>query len=203
MTIHKHDIIKRYLSYGGGVNSTALMLLLEQQGLKFESIFVDHGVDYPWTYEYVKYLQAEGHPITVIKPCVDGCHTIEEYWLKYRTPPTRTNRWCTWKFKIEPFLNYIKHPAIVYVGISADERERRRRSYPGIEDVTIEHPLIDLGIDRLECERMILRAGLKLPRKSGCWCCPFHPETGETMRIFGYHDLLERRKRLEKINQQS
>ena len=45
--------MKEYLSFGGGVNSTALMLLLLDEGIEFESVFVNHGGDYPETYEYV------------------------------------------------------------------------------------------------------------------------------------------------------
>jgi len=46
--------IQAYLSHGMGVNSTALMLLLEDQGVEFESIFVNHGGDFPETYEYLE-----------------------------------------------------------------------------------------------------------------------------------------------------
>jgi len=41
--------MRKYLSHGVGVNSTALMLLLEDEGVEFESVFVDHGGDYPET----------------------------------------------------------------------------------------------------------------------------------------------------------
>jgi len=39
--------MKNYLSHGMGVNSTALMLLLADEGIEFESVFVYHGGDYP------------------------------------------------------------------------------------------------------------------------------------------------------------
>ena len=37
--------MKTYLSYGGGVNSTAMLLMLHKEGWEFESIYVDHGCD--------------------------------------------------------------------------------------------------------------------------------------------------------------
>jgi len=40
-------LMKKYLSYGGGVDSTAMMLMLLDQGEEFEAIFVDHETDYP------------------------------------------------------------------------------------------------------------------------------------------------------------
>lgn len=39
--------MNEYLSYGAGVNSTALMLYLLDQGWDGEIIFVDHGGDHP------------------------------------------------------------------------------------------------------------------------------------------------------------
>ena len=47
-----------YLSMGFGVNSVALFLLMERLGMDFEAVFVDHGGDYPETYEYAKYFIA-------------------------------------------------------------------------------------------------------------------------------------------------
>ena len=52
--------MKKYLSHGMGVNSRALMLLLEDEGIEFENVFVNHGGDYPETYEYVIYLKDKG-----------------------------------------------------------------------------------------------------------------------------------------------
>lgn len=62
--------MRTYLSHGMGVNSTALMLLLLDKGQKFESFFIDHGGDYPETYEYLGYLLGQGYDITVLKPNV-------------------------------------------------------------------------------------------------------------------------------------
>tara|TARA_Y100000310_G_C20413341_1_gene683116 strand:+ start:575 stop:817 length:243 start_codon:yes stop_codon:yes gene_type:complete len=59
--------MNKYLSYGGGVNSTAMMILLNEKKIEFESVFVDHGADYPETYKYVDLLKEKGFPITIIK----------------------------------------------------------------------------------------------------------------------------------------
>ncbi len=114
-----------------GVNSTALMLLLEDGGTDFENVFVNHGGDYPETYEYVDYLKNKGYEITVRIPDYLGCHTIEEYALKYNLFPGFKFRWCTGHFKIEPLHKYYKKPCIDYVGIGADE-ERRSELPPAI-----------------------------------------------------------------------
>lgn len=70
---------KEYLSFGGGVNSVALYLLLEQKGVEFEAIFVNHETDYPETYEYVDYLRDQGFKITEIKPNYEGYSKKKDY----------------------------------------------------------------------------------------------------------------------------
>jgi len=53
--------IKKYLSYGGGVNSTAHMILLKKQGIECEAVFADHGGDYPETYEHLEPYYEDGN----------------------------------------------------------------------------------------------------------------------------------------------
>jgi hypothetical protein len=161
---------KKYLSYGGGVNSTALMILLRNKGVEFESVFEDHGGDYPETYAYVEMLQSKGYPITVIEAKVEGLN-LYDYCLKYGILPSRQMRWCTDKFKIRHALSYYERPCIVYLGFDYDEIGRAKPSRDsGIENV---FPLIDEGIDREGCKKIILKAGLPVPKKSGCYFCPF------------------------------
>lgn len=194
--------MRKYLSFGAGVNSTALMLLLEHDGGDFETVFVDHGGDYPETYEYIRYLQKLGHSITVVKPNVGGCSTIEEYCTKYKILPSIWIRWCTEKFKITPITKYFEKPCVCFVGIDAGERNRvikkyRQRAGKGVE---IRYPLLEQGITREECKRIIARAGLKIPRRSGCWLCPYMNRREVRKLYIEYPNLYERRKHLEEIN---
>jgi len=62
--------VKEYLSFGAGVNSVALLLLLQDQGREFESVFSDHRCEYPETYEYLDYLKDLGFEITRLDPKV-------------------------------------------------------------------------------------------------------------------------------------
>jgi len=59
--------MKNYLSMGFRVNSVALYLLMEQLDMEFEAVFIDHGGDWPETYEYARYFIATGRPVTVQK----------------------------------------------------------------------------------------------------------------------------------------
>lgn len=164
--------MKEYLSHGGGVNSTALMILLTKEKREFESIFVDHGGDYPETYEYIEYLQKHGYPITILKPDIGGCVTLEEYCNKHRIKPLRQRRWCSDKFKIRPIRGYIKTPCIMNIGMDAGESHRAVKK-PIKKGVYNQYPLIGANLNRKDCIDIIQTAGLKIPMKSGCWFCPF------------------------------
>ena len=54
--ISDYSVGKNYLSFGGGVNSVALMLWLIDHGIEFEAVFSNHGGDYPETYDYLDML---------------------------------------------------------------------------------------------------------------------------------------------------
>lgn len=61
----------------------------------------------------------------------------------------------------------------VIVGIAADET---RRALPSpAKHYTIKYPLIELGLTRPDCRKIIAEAGLEIPWKSGCVTCPFQP----------------------------
>lgn len=162
--------MKHYLSHGGGVNSTALMLLLKGEGVEFESVFVDHGGDYPETYEYIDYLRSKGFPITILKPDVEGCSTLVEYCQKYTMRPLRQNRWCTDKFKLRVLRSYFKTPSVVYIGIDSGEKHRafKQPLKTGIVNV---YPLVELEITREDCVNIITKAGFTVPSKSCCYIC--------------------------------
>ena len=162
---------KQYLSFGAGVNSVALYLLLKKKGIKFEAVFVNHETDYPETYEYVDYLRKEGFEITEVKPNYEGYSSLYEYCKFRKFLPSIYLRWCTYRFKLQPFWQYIATPCIVHVGISAEEKHRRTQHRK--KGVTCRWLLVEEGINRRECKSIIRHSGLKVPRKSGCWLCPF------------------------------
>lgn len=163
--------MKNYLSFGGGVNSIALYLLMEKMGVEFEAIFVDHGSDWPETYEYLDYFIATGRKITILKPDVEGCDTLLKYCDKYKMLPNRMQRWCTDKFKVRVVYKYVETPCFMNLGIDAGETKRATmNSNKGVEN---RYPLIEACIDRDGCKQLIAAAGLKVPMKSGCFFCPF------------------------------
>ena len=189
------DRMKQYLSFGGGVNSTALLLLLTDRGEEFEAVFVNHGGDYPETYAYVDYLREQGFEITEIIPDVEGYHTIYDYSIAKQILPSFRHRWCTDKFKIRQINNYIQVPCIMFIGFDYGESKRSLES--NLDGVTNLYPLIESKMDRNACVELIKKHDLKIPPKSGCWFCPFMHKI-EIREIFLNHrDLYDKALRME------
>jgi len=171
-----------------GVNSTALMLFLIDQGIEFESVFINHRGDFSETYEYHKYLEGKGYEFTVIDPEVSWkgkWNDIYEYFWNFKSIPLVQYRICTDKFKIRPFYRYIEKPATVYIGYSSDERNRVMKHKPR-RKVKTEYPFLENQISRQMCKDIIRKHGLKVPPPSRCYICPFHQKS-EWKRIMVTH----------------
>jgi hypothetical protein len=167
--------MKHYLSFGAGVNSVALYLLMEDLGMEFEAVFVDHGGDWPETYDYFKYFVETGRPVTVLKPDVEGFSDIYEYYMFKKKVPSLMKRDCTDKFKLRPFYKYVEKPSFIHLGIDAGESHRARlNSKKGIEN---RYLLIEEAIDREGCKELIAAHGLVVPPKSGCYFCMFQKKS--------------------------
>ena len=164
------------LAYGGGVNSTALAVLFVKNGWRGRIAFCDTGAEHPETYDFIfgpfsQWLSKYGMSIDVIGPEFrSGKYRLPLLDLmdKYGMIPSVRQRWCTREYKISPFQRWCKHmglnPDSAMVGISLDESHRRKDKI---------RPLVDLRITRDDCAKIIRSAGLPVPPKSGCVCCPF------------------------------
>ena len=166
--------MRNYLSFGGGVNSVALYLLLMEQGVEFEAVYV-WMPDWPETHEYLMMMEYKGYPVTVIFPARKSyggiCCNLYEYAWDHKMFPQRHPRWCTTEFKVKPLHDYFQKPCFVMLGIDAGESHRAKiGSAQGIEN---RWPLIEHEIDRKGCVEIIKRHGLPVPMKSGCFICPF------------------------------
>jgi hypothetical protein len=99
------------------------------------------------------------------------------------------NRKCTFDFKLKVMDTWLRtrgvtkdRPAITAVGISTDEIQRANRG-KGTPLQNRVHPLLDLGLSRNDCRRLITEAGLPMPPKSSCYFCPFkRPQEFAEMR---------------------
>lgn len=170
-----HEYDGRVVSFGGGVNSVALVLLLVSEGWRGPVVFSDTGTEWPETMDYVslfgEWMAKRGLELTVLGPeWRRGKNQLAliEYCEHYRVTPFPAVRWCTSHWKVEPLQRWCESNGYVYsdmlLGISVDEAHRQPEK---------DRPLVDRGIDRDGCARIIVDAGLPLPRKSGCYLCPF------------------------------
>ena len=163
-----------WLSYGGGINSTALAILLIEnklpQYVPFRVLFSDTGNEKDETYNFIEkefkpYLTKKGVRLEVVKPA----ETVLEQWQRLKVTGSRIIRSCTKNAKIKPINSYINENGggQQLIGIDAGEWHRVRN------DKNKHYPLVDLNIDRKKCVEIIRSAKLSIPTKSGCWCCPF------------------------------
>jgi 3'-phosphoadenosine 5'-phosphosulfate sulfotransferase (PAPS reductase)/FAD synthetase len=164
-------ICPNILSFGAGVNSTAILCLHKQGKVQLDAvIFADTGAEHPETYSYIE---------QVVKPfckeldlpfIIVGSPTLfEDYWNK-KIIPYRLFRSCTDRYKIQPIKKYVKTnygETIIILGIDSGEKHRAKYTEG------FSYPLIELGINREQCKSIIIECGLQIPRKSGCYFCPF------------------------------
>jgi len=193
--------MKNYLSFGGGVNSVAMYLYLLDEKWDFEAVFVDHGTDWPETYEYVDMFKKK-YPLTIIKPD-NGLHgdrynNLYDYALAARFVPTTFFRWCTKEFKVRPIHKYYQKPCFNLLGIDFGESHRARLgSAKGIEN---RYPLIEAEIDRDGCKEIIRKHELPVPMRSGCYICPFQ-RIGQWKELRRRHPcLFQKAVELEEAN---
>lgn len=211
----------RSISYGGGVQSTALLVLAAQQRIDFPLFLMANVGDDSENPSTLRYIEEHARPYAVqhgIELVVldrvkrDGStetllgRLTREGSRSLPIPVRMSNgapgtRSCTADFKIKVIAKELKRrgataaaPATIGIGISVDEihRANNRRTEP---HELITYPLLDLGLRRTDCARVIREAGLPVPPKSSCWFCPFHrPET--------WHDepdLFEKSCQLEEL----
>jgi len=192
------------VSFGGGVNSVAMVIMLAEQGWRGPIVFADPGNEHPETYCYMEYferrfLRPRGLEITRLSPATHshlysnkvqkmGALTLEEYCLTQGIIPLLAVRWCSVEFKRTPLTTWAEANSyeVSCLGITSDEPRRVR------DDPAVRYPLDDAGINRPECYRIIQRAGLDLPRKSGCFFCPGQALTQWRDLWLNYPDLFER-----------
>lgn len=191
----------RVFSFGGGVQSTAALVLATQGRIDYRTfLFSNVGDDseHPDTLAYVNdvampYAKKNGIELIELRHRRrDGDE--ETLYKKLTRPGSRSTgipiylegsgaparRSCTVQFKIERMAVWQRrhgatreNPCITGLGISIDEIHRARTD-SGIDTQILEYPLIDLRLRRSDCVKIISDAGLPVPPKSSCWFCPFH-----------------------------
>lgn len=215
----------RAISYGGGVQSTAMLVLAATGKIDYQlAIFSNVGNDseHPATIRYlhdVAIPYAERHRIELAVLDRTGKGQPTTLWEKLTRDgsrsigiPVRMNntgaparRSCTVDYKVKRVASELKRrgasrndPAVVALGISLDEYQRMRTE-SGIAWEKLDYPLIDLRIDRAACIKIIKDAGLPVPNKSSCFFCPFHSMDHWRNMRKNEPELFEKSVKLERL----
>lgn len=189
----------RVVSYGGGVQSTALLVLAAQRRIPHRTfLFANVGEDseHPDSLRYVREIAApyaEAHDIELVelhKVRKGETDTLRQAisrgrrvipFRRYKDGPPMS-RACTSEWKVGVVAKELKRrgatkasPALVALGISVDEIQRAQDGVdPRNPTQRREYPLLGLGMHRRDCAAAISDAGLPVPPKSSCFFCPFH-----------------------------
>lgn len=192
----------RAFSFGGGQQSVAALVLAAQGRIDFRTfLFANVGSDseQPETLRYFEeYAKpyADRHSIELVELTRVGragprrgeertlLGDLERPDSKSIDIPVHLNgggpgsRKCTDRFKIAVIARELAHrgatadtPAVVGIGISLDEIHRANNR-TRIPHERVVYPLLELGLRRTDCQRIIRAAGLPIPPKSACWFCP-------------------------------
>lgn len=181
------------LSYGGGVQSTALILMAIDGRIAKPDvvIFSDTGSELPSTYETVSKVEALCAAAAIKFETVKnlfgeqtahpGSRPLHEWYAAYGRLPMVGNPRCTYNFKIYPVRRLVKTMvdrtqakpwSSQWLGITTDEASRVRES--DVKWLENKFPLIDLNMSRQDCADYIKKHYPELSvSKSGCFMCPY------------------------------
>jgi 3'-phosphoadenosine 5'-phosphosulfate sulfotransferase (PAPS reductase)/FAD synthetase len=210
------------LSYGGGVNTVAMLVRLVNEGWHGPIVFADTGGEHPETYCHIKYMEEwmKPHGLEITRlSFADGLdydflrravkiggggadnvigRTLEEYCLHRKLVPLLSVRWCSVMYKQALLKQYLTDCglAVSLRGIGSDEPGRIRN----FDDAA--YPLNDWGWTRRDCIEYIKAQGIPLPRKSGCFFCPAQKRSKWRDLWRDNSDLYERAAVMERVASQ-
>jgi hypothetical protein len=174
------------LSYGGGIQSVSLLVLVAEGILPRPTwtVIADTGREKRTTWEYMNnvmqpYLDRKGTGIKIeVAP-----HTLATKDLYGPTGLTlmpmytregRLPAYCSGHWKRDVIERWLRLQGVEsceqWLGFSWDEKHRRKENHR--QWVRNVFPLCDRHITRDGCKLIIEKAGLPLPSKSRCYQCP-------------------------------
>ena len=194
----------RTFSFGGGIQSMAVLVLAAQGKLHYDNFLfsnVGNDAENPDTINYFHtYAKpfAEKHNLNLLEISrvptkgrnkgkseslyqnliLENRRTLEIPVRMSNGSPGR--RGCTYEFKIKVVARWQKKRGATkdnpaITGIGISLDEfQRARNKPYYDWQVLEYPLLDLKFERNHCKEVIEDSGLPVPPKSSCWFCPFH-----------------------------
>jgi len=187
----KDDEIKYVVSFSGGKDSTAMLLMLLEKGCPVDEIRVfDTGWEFPQMYEHWKQVEEyTGRKLTIIHPKKSFV-----YWMLYHPVtvgsgenkgkvhrigcgwPMASLRWCTGKKMAALYRNRLD--ATWYIGLAYDEYHRLSKSSSRFNLIKKIYPLIDWRMSEKDCLKYCYDRGFTWGGlynhfdRVSCFCCP-------------------------------
>lgn len=207
------------VSFSGGKDSTAMLLMMVEKGMPIdEIIFCDTGVEFPAMYDHIKQVEEFiKRPITILKEP----HGFEywlldhEYYSRYRKTeeitfkkgrswPRPRARWCTKTLKTGLTDSYLRNKYgkgnyVQYIGIAYDEPQRHKNMPQNVI-----HPLYDWRITEAEALRYCYAKGFtwgglyEIFGRVSCWLCPLQRIDGLRKLRKHFPDLWKKLQDLDK-----
>lgn len=170
--------MKYILSYGGGVNSSALFFYLLEQNKPLDVVvFADTGEETKETYNAVDRIKFICEQKNILFQTVKSQHgNLYDYYYNKKAVMSVMRRDCTGKFKVAPIRKFIrekygkKETFTMYIAIAWDEMHRMRTS--DVKYIVNSYPFCDNRIGR-EDNKAILKKNNFVAEKSGCKGCMY------------------------------
>ncbi len=195
----------RMFSFGGGVQSTAALVLATLKKLPFTTfVFSNVGDDseHPAVKEYmdrytiplarrygIRLEVRSNNGKTIFGEITKEGSSRELIPVRLSRTGMPGKRSCTKEFKLDVLHRFAieelgatkEKPVTIGMGISLDEAQRMKDS--PVKFARTVFPLVEMKVTRDDCIKIIRHAGLPPAPKSACWFCPFHTVgTWQTMK---------------------
>lgn len=206
-------MIKHIVSFSGGKDSTAMLLMMIENNIHIdEIIFLDTGVEFPQMYEHIKKVEKYiNRSITILKAENSFEYMMFDY-VKTRGKnkgkkgyswPDFRNRWCTSYLKkqvIKKYLNKYKNDEIIeFHGIAVDESERLNKN----KEKKVRYPLAEWGITEKMALEYCYSKGFNWGglyenfNRVSCWCCPLKNLAELKVLYSKYSELWSKLKQMD------
>jgi len=171
-------------SCGGGTQSAAIAALIVRGDLPrpTHSVIVDTGREKSSTWAYYEStlrprLSAVG--VDLVRLPKDRFATVDLYSHKGElllptfTTTGKLQTFCSAEWKRDVITRWARSVGVEkannWIGISADELRRVRQGRR--QWFSPWYPLVEMGLRRVDCVRLVESMGWPTPPRSSCWCC--------------------------------
>jgi len=179
--------MKQFISFSGGVESRTMAVLF---GNKADAIFADTGAEHEALYQQfdeiestIKEFHSNDFRIIRVRQANaenTGINNLIDYIKHRKYFPSFKARYCTRLFKIEPIDSFLRQfdEVELMIGLNADEANLRTGNHGLLSHVKYSYPLVEHGISRAMCKRILQSIGLQpnfpaYMQRGGCKCCYF------------------------------